>query len=71
VLTPILSQCKVNKSHVLLNMIDYEKSVESRLEGVNRCVGTLNQGYPLLQYEDTVHIRRLQATRRTAPDPTT
>jgi hypothetical protein len=33
-------------------------------------VGTLNQGYPLLQYEDVVHVRRLQATQRTAPDPT-
>jgi hypothetical protein len=31
-------------------------------------VGTLNQGYPLLQYEDAVHV---QATRRTAPNPTT
>jgi hypothetical protein len=30
-------------------------------------VGTLDQGYPLLQYEDIVHVRRLQATRRTAP----
>jgi hypothetical protein len=34
-------------------------------------VGTLNQGYPLLQYEDAVHVRRLQATWRMAPDPTT
>jgi hypothetical protein len=34
-------------------------------------VGTLNQGYSLLQYEDVVHVRRLQVTRRTAPDPTT
>jgi hypothetical protein len=34
-------------------------------------VGTLNQGYPLLQYEGDVHIRRLQVTRRTAFDLTT
>jgi hypothetical protein len=35
------------------------------------CVGTLNQGYPLLQYKDAVHVQRLLAARRTAPDPTT
>jgi hypothetical protein len=34
-------------------------------------VGTLNQGYPLLQYEGAVHVQRLQVTRRTTPDPTT
>jgi hypothetical protein len=34
-------------------------------------VGTLNQGYPLLQYKDVVHVRRLLAARRTAPDLTT
>jgi hypothetical protein len=34
-------------------------------------VGTLNQGYPLLQYKGVVHVRRLLATRRTTPDPTT
>jgi hypothetical protein len=39
--------------------------------GPGATVGTLNQGYPLLQYEDTVHVRRLQATWRMAPDPTT
>jgi hypothetical protein len=33
-------------------------------------VGTLNQGYPLLQHEDAAPMRRLQATRRTVPDPT-
>jgi hypothetical protein len=33
-------------------------------------VGTLNQGYPLLQYEDAAPMRRLQAKWRTAPDPT-
>jgi hypothetical protein len=32
-------------------------------------VGTLNQGYLLLQYEGVV--QRLHVTRRTAPDPTT
>jgi hypothetical protein len=34
-------------------------------------VGTLKQGYPLLQYKDVVHVRRLLAARRMAPDPTT
>jgi hypothetical protein len=32
--------------------------------------GTLNQGYPLLQHEDIAPMRRLLATRETAPDPT-
>jgi hypothetical protein len=32
-------------------------------------VGTLDQGYPLLQYEDVVHVRRLQATWRMTPNP--
>jgi hypothetical protein len=34
-------------------------------------VGTINQGYPLLQHEDAALMRRLLATRETAPDPTT
>jgi hypothetical protein len=34
-----------------------------------KSVGTLNQGYPLLQYEDAVHVQRLQATRGITPDP--
>jgi hypothetical protein len=34
-------------------------------------VGTLNQGYPLLQYEGAAPVRHLQITRRAAPDPTT
>jgi hypothetical protein len=34
-------------------------------------VDTLNLGYPILQYKDVVHVRRLLAARRTAPDPTT
>jgi hypothetical protein len=38
--------------------------------GPGATVGTLNQGYPLLQHEDVTHMRRLLATRRTAPDPT-
>jgi hypothetical protein len=33
-------------------------------------VGTQNQGYPLLKYEDSAPMRRPLATRRTAPDPT-
>jgi hypothetical protein len=36
----------------------------------NGAVGTLNQGYPLLRYKDAVHVRRLLAARRMAPDPT-
>ena len=36
-----------------------------------RTVGTLNQGYPFLQHEDAAPMQRLQATRRTVPDPTT
>jgi hypothetical protein len=38
--------------------------------GPGATVGTLNQGYPLLQHEDITPWRRLLATRRTAPDPT-
>jgi hypothetical protein len=34
-------------------------------------VGTLNQGYPLLQHEDAVPVRRSLATRLTALVPTT
>jgi hypothetical protein len=43
----------------------------SREAGLGATVSTLNQGYPLLQYKDDVHVRRLLATRRTAPNPTT
>jgi hypothetical protein len=32
-------------------------------------VGTQNQGYPLLQHEDTTPMRRPLATWRTVPDP--
>jgi hypothetical protein len=39
--------------------------------GLGATIGTLDQGYPLLQYKDVVHVRRLLAARRTAPDPTT
>jgi hypothetical protein len=39
--------------------------------GPGATVGTLNQEYPLLQYKDVVHVRRILATRRTTPDPTT
>jgi hypothetical protein len=38
--------------------------------GPGATVGTLNQGYPLLQHEDIAPLRRLLATRRTTPDPT-
>jgi hypothetical protein len=39
--------------------------------GPGATVGTLDQGYPLLQYKDAVHVRRLLDARRTAPDRTT
>jgi hypothetical protein len=39
--------------------------------GPGATVGTLNQGYPLLRYEDAVPIRHSLATRRTSLDPTT
>jgi hypothetical protein len=45
--------------------------VSSPKAGPGATVGTLNQGYPLLQYEDTVPVRRSLAARRTAPDPAT
>jgi hypothetical protein len=38
--------------------------------GLGATVGTQNQGYPLLQHEDSTPMRRPLATRRTAPDPT-
>jgi hypothetical protein len=39
--------------------------------GLGATVGTLDQGYPLLQYKGPIHVRCLLAARRTAPDPTT
>jgi hypothetical protein len=45
--------------------------VSSSEAGPGATVGTLNQGYPLLQYEDAASVRHLQVTRRAAPDPTT
>jgi hypothetical protein len=38
--------------------------------GPGATVGTLNQGYPLLQYEGATPVRHLQVTWRVAPDPT-
>jgi hypothetical protein len=38
--------------------------------GPRATIGILNQGYPLLQHEDTAPMRRLLATWRTVPDPT-
>jgi hypothetical protein len=37
--------------------------VSSPEAGSTATVGTLNQGYPLLQYEDTVPVRRSLAAR--------
>jgi hypothetical protein len=39
--------------------------------GQGTTFGTLNQGYPLLQYEGAAPVRHLQVTWRAAPDPTT
>jgi hypothetical protein len=38
--------------------------------GPGATVGTLNQGYPLLQHKGIAPIRRLLAARRTAPNST-
>jgi hypothetical protein len=38
--------------------------------GPGATVGTLNQGYALLQHEDAAPMRCLLATQGTAPDPT-
>jgi hypothetical protein len=43
--------------------------VSSPEAGPGATVGTLNQGYPLLQHEDAAPMRRPQATRRTVPGP--
>jgi hypothetical protein len=56
---------------ILHNMEDLSTLTPTIVIGKIAVVGTLNQGYPLLQYEDAVHVRRLEVTRRTAPDPTT
>jgi hypothetical protein len=45
--------------------------VSSPEAGPGATVGTLNQGYPLLQYEDAVPVRHSLAARRTTPDLTT
>jgi hypothetical protein len=44
------------------------KCIGERCEYI--AVGTLNQGYPLLQHEDAAPMRRPLATQGTAPDPT-
>jgi hypothetical protein len=45
--------------------------VSSSEAGPGATIGTLNQGYPLLQYEGTVSMRLSLVTRQTASDPTT
>jgi hypothetical protein len=45
------------------------KLASSPEAGPGATVGTLNQGYPLLQHEGIAHMRRSLAARRTAPDP--
>jgi hypothetical protein len=39
--------------------------------GCNITIGTLDQGYPLLQDEGVAPVQHLKATRRMAPNPTT
>jgi hypothetical protein len=43
--------------------------VSSPEAGPGATIGTLNQGYPLLQYKDVVHVRRLLAARERHPTP--
>jgi hypothetical protein len=43
--------------------------VSSPEAGPGATVGTLNQGYPLLQYKDVVHVRRALAARRNDTRP--
>jgi hypothetical protein len=60
----------VDKFHDFLTLFMFYtifKHVDGKFTAI---VGTLNQGYPLLQYEDAAPMRRLQAKWRTAPDPT-
>jgi hypothetical protein len=45
--------------------------VSSPEAGPGATIGTLNQGYPLLQYEGTVSMRLSLVARQIAPDPTT
>ena len=45
------------------------KLASSPQAGPGATVGTLNQGYPLLQHEGIAPMRRPLAARRTAPDP--
>jgi hypothetical protein len=54
----------------LVDSLDYNLLSVSQLCKMGY-VGTLNQGYPLLQYEDVAPVRHLQVTQRAAPDPTT
>jgi hypothetical protein len=37
--------------------------VSSPEAGLGATIGTLNQGYPLLQYKDDVHVHRLLAAQ--------
>jgi hypothetical protein len=38
--------------------------------GLGATIGTLDQGYPLIQHEDAAPVQHLKATRRMAPNPT-
>jgi hypothetical protein len=62
-----------------LNSSKWGSAMEDELESMRMnkisdleiiTVGTQNQGYPLLQHEDTAPMRCPLATRRTTPDPT-
>jgi hypothetical protein len=55
--------------HKICDGCQTPKSIIENIETI--FIGTLNQGYPLLQYEGAAPIRHLQATWGAAPDPTT
>jgi hypothetical protein len=54
-----------------LNFGPTYRLVSSPETGPGATIGTLNQGYPLLQYEGTVSMRLSLVARQTAPNPTT
>jgi hypothetical protein len=53
----------LEKDKIPLSLVERLNSSEARLASLSEVeqkmdnVGTLNQGYPLLQYEDTVHVQ--------------
>jgi hypothetical protein len=47
------------------------KKIILKINKIKDFGGTLNQGYPLLQYEGTVSMRLSLVARQIAPNPTT